>query len=224
MLVAVSMGMIMRVIVATAAVVVMGVSMLVMMMRTGLAVVVMMALRSMLVGVFMRPMVVMIVPVNVAMAVGAAFGIERRQHGFHGGAQPLQHVLDDMIVADPQPITEKLGRQVPVAEMPGDTDQFGRTGSPDLQKALGNGLHQDQTTIFKLKGIAILHYGGLLEIEEKHRLADAAHDEAAAMTIVAFESERVGRRAGPGSGGKDSCCGDHDDRSLRTEEEMLRRA
>ena len=206
--VVVTMGMVVGVIMAAAAIVAMDVVMVVM-MGTCLAMVVMMALRSVLVGMLLLAMIVL-VPVDLAMAVGASFGIEGGEHRRHRGAEPSQHVLDDMVVADAQPVAEELGRQVPVAQMPGNADEIGRAGGSDLQEALGNRLHQDQPAILQLERIAVLHDGGFLEIEQKHRLADATHDEAAAVAIVALQRERVGRRTGPCSGGKDAGCGDHD--------------
>lgn len=206
--VVVTMGMIVGVIMVAAAIVAMDVVMVVM-MGASLAMVVMMALRSVLMGMVVLPMIV-IVSVDFAVAVGPAFGIEGGEHRSHRGAEPLQHVLDDMVVADPQAIAEELRRQVAVAEMPGNADQFGRAGSGDLQKAFGNGLHQDQPAILEFERIAVLHDGGFLEIEQKNRLADAAHDETATVAIVAFEGERIGRRAGPGAGGEDAGSGDHD--------------
>ena len=194
----VSTGMVVGVIMAAAAIVAMGVIM-----------VMMMALRSVFMGMVVLPMIV-IVSVDLAMTVGPAFGIESGKYRRHRGAEPLQHVLDDMIVANAQPVAEELDRQMAVAEVPGDADDLGRPGSGDLQQALGHRLDQDQPAVLEFERIAVLHDSGFLEIEQKHRLADAAHDEAAAVAIVAFEGERIGRRAGPGAGGEDAGSGDHD--------------
>lgn len=210
MLVAMPMGvvvpvrMVMGMIVAAAAIVAMG--MFVVVMGTALVMVVVVALRSVLVGVF--PMIV-IVAVNFAMAVGAAFRIEGGQHWHHTGAEPLQHVLDDMIVANAQPVAEELGRQMAVAEMPGDANEFGLAGGGDLEKTFGHRLDENQSPIFEFQGISVLHHGRFLEIEKEHGLADAPHDEAAAMAVVSFEGERVGGRSGPSAGGMDSGGSDH---------------
>lgn len=212
MLVAVPMGMIVavRMIMGMimAAVAILAVGVLVVVMNARLAMLVVMAFRAMLMGILVLPMI-MIVAVDFAMTVGAALRVEGGQDWRHGGAEPLQHVLDDVIVADAQTITEELGRQVPVAEMPGDPDKIGRAGGSDLEQPLGHRLHQNQTAILKLESIAILHHGRLLEIEQEHGLADATHDETAAVAIVALESKRICGRAGPSAGGKDAGGGDH---------------
>jgi len=208
-LVVVAMGMI----VATAAVIAMVV------VITSLVMLVVMMLRPVLMTMLVGAMiVVMVMAVRLAVAVGTTLRVESGQHRRHRGAEPLQHVLDDMVVADAQPVAEELGRQVPVAEMPGDANEVGRAGGYDLEQAFRHCLHQDQPAILKLKGVAVLHHGRLLEIEKEHRLADAAHDEAAAVTIVSLEGERIGRRAGPSAGGKDAGGGDHGISALADEE------
>lgn len=183
--------------------------MLMVMMRSAIAVVMMMALRSVLMGMFMRPMIMMIVPVRLAIAVGAAFRIEGREDRRNRGAKPLQHVLDDVIVANAQPVAEKLRRQMSVAKVPGDANEIGWAGCGNLEKALRNRLDEDQAPIFQFKGIAVLHDGSFLEIEQKNRFADAAHHKTAAMAIIAFKSERIGRRSSPGAGGMDASGSNH---------------
>src|SRR3546814_14613472 len=59
----------------------------------------------------------------VVLAVGAAFRIERRIDCLHGGAEALQHVDDDMVIADENAIRVNFSRKMPVAEMPGEPRQ-----------------------------------------------------------------------------------------------------
>ena len=56
--------------------------------------------------------------------IGAAFGIERRLDLDHARAQPLHHRLDDVVAPDAQALRHDLGRQMAVAEMPGDPHQM----------------------------------------------------------------------------------------------------
>ena len=72
-----------------------------------------------------------------SLGIGAAFGIERRLDLDHARAEPLHHRLDDMIAPDAQAFRHDLGRQMAVAEMPGDPDQMMRVGAPDLEQRLG---------------------------------------------------------------------------------------
>ena len=209
MLVAVPVGMIVPmimivgVVMPTTAGLAVGVFMVV--MRSGIAMVVMVAFRPMFVGMLMRPMIVMVVPVRLAIAIGATFRIEGGEERRHGCTEPLQHFLDDVIVTDTQSIAEELSRQMPVAKVPGDAHEIGWAHGSNFQEALGNRLDQDQTPVLKLKGIAVLHHGRLLEIKQEDGLADAPHHKTAAVTVVALESKRIGRRSGPGTSGKNAC-------------------
>ena len=216
MLVTVLSRMIVSVRMIVTAVTFLAMAVFVVVMGAALTVLVVMTFRSMLMGMLVLPMIV-VVPMDLTMAVGPAFRIEGRQNDRHRGAEPLQHILDDMIVADAQSVAEKLGRQMPVAEVPGDADEIGRAGGDNLKQTLGNRLHQDQPAVLEFEGVAILHHGRFLEIEKKYGLADAPHDKAATVTIVTLESERISGRAGPSTGGKNAGGGDHDISALADE-------
>ena len=68
-------------------------------------------------------MAVRMAEIVIVLAVGAAFGIERRAHLAYFGAQALQHVDDHVIVADQDAVGVDLRRQVAIAEMPGESGE-----------------------------------------------------------------------------------------------------
>jgi hypothetical protein len=211
----VAVRVIMGMIMATAAIIAMDVLMMVMDAR--LAMFVEMTFRPMLMGMLVLPMIV-IVAMGLTVAVGTTLRIEGGQHRRHRGAEALQHVLDDVVIAYTQAIAEELGRQMPVAEMPGDTNEIDGIGGCDLKQALGHRLHQDQPPVLEFESIAVLHHRRFLEVEKEYGLADATHDKAAAVAIVALESKRIRGRAGPSAGGKDASGGDHGMSALADEE------
>jgi hypothetical protein len=86
--------------------------------------------------------------------IGAAFGIERRLDLDHAGTQPLHHRLDDVIAPDAQALGHDLGRQMAVAEMPGETNQMLRVGALDLNQGLRRRHHLDQAAIFQHQCVA----------------------------------------------------------------------
>jgi hypothetical protein len=55
-----------------------------------------------------------------AIVERAAFGIERRVDGGGCASQARDHFPDDVIIADAQSVAEKPGRQMAIAEMPGN--------------------------------------------------------------------------------------------------------
>ena len=61
---------------------------------------------------------------GVTARVRAALGIERRLDLDDARAQPLHHRLDDVIASDAQAFRHDLGRQMAIAEMPGNPDQM----------------------------------------------------------------------------------------------------
>ena len=61
---------------------------------------------------------------HFGLHVGAALGIERRFERDHPCAKPVCHRLDDRIAADAQRLRQDFGRQMAVAEMPGDAGQI----------------------------------------------------------------------------------------------------
>src|SRR5260221_12815243 len=73
----------------------------------------------------------------IVLAIGAALGIEGVLDATDAGAQPLQHVDDDMIVADQDDVVGDLGRQMAVAEMPGEPRQPPRAVGPPPDQRLG---------------------------------------------------------------------------------------
>src|ERR1700676_954682 len=82
-----------------------------------------------------------------AAGIGAAFGIERRLDLDDAGAEALYHRLDDVIAPDPQALRHDLGRQMAVAEMPGEANQMLRIAAPDLDQRLRWRDHLDQPRI-----------------------------------------------------------------------------
>src|ERR1700733_9066434 len=94
-----------------------------------------------IVGVALPMIMVMIVAVVVmvrmlgaalGLHIGPAFGIERRFERDHAGPKALGHRLDDGIATDAQRLWRHLGREMAVAEMPGDSSERQRIGGPAL--------------------------------------------------------------------------------------------
>jgi CRP-like cAMP-binding protein len=134
-----------------------------MMVVTAVTVVIMLMLMlmTMIMTVIMRGMIVrrMIIAamavrvrflgMRVRGGIGAAFGIERRLDLDDAGAEPGHHRLDDVVAADAQALRHNLGRQMAVAEMPGDPHQMERIGATDFNQRLGSGDHLDQAAVLQ---------------------------------------------------------------------------
>src|SRR5579871_1277766 len=139
----------------------------------------------------------MSVAMRGGFGIGAAFRIERRLDLDHARSQPLHHRLDDMITPDAQRLGHDLGRQMAVAEMPGDPDQMMRITSLDLDQRLGGRDHLDQPAVLQHQRIAAAQRNRALEIEQESQSARAGHRHAPPVTVVEIEHHGVGRRLRP---------------------------
>ena len=149
------------------------------------------------------------------MPVGAAFRVERRLDMGDRRAEPGQHRLDDVIAADQQPVAGELGRQVAIAEMPGDADQMGGVARTDLGQRFGRRPHRDDAAVLQHQAVAVAKRRRFRQVEQEFETALAGHRQPAAMAVVMVENHRVGGGAGPMAGGQDLRGADHQNRKYR---------
>jgi hypothetical protein len=182
----------------TGIMVMMGVIMIIVMVMT--MIMAFMIMACMIMGVTMRRMVVRRTFRRVRVAafgIGAAFGIERRFDLDHARTQSPDHRLDDMVAPDAQAARGDLGRQMAVAEMPGDPDQMLRIGAADFDQRLRRRDDLDQSAIVEHQRIAAAQHGGVLEIEQEFEPARSGHRHPPAMAVVKIEHDGIGRRLIP---------------------------
>lgn len=189
-----------------------------------MAMVVIMAMIMMAVVVMIVTMMIMAMVMMMAMIVamvlalggrrcgwagiGATFGIERRLDLDKAAAEAPDHVGDDVVAPDAQSARRDLGRQMAVAEMPGDAHQMLGIRPPDLDQWFGGCDHFHQPAVFQHQGIATAQRHGLLEIEQEGEPTGALHGEASTVAVVETEHHRIGRLTGP-PGAEYLHCADH---------------
>ena len=165
-----------------------------------------------LMGVAMAVIVIMVVAPRlslISLHVSAALGIERRLERDDPRPKSIRHRLDDRIAADAQRLRQDFGRQMAVAEMPGDADQSEPVGGPDLRQRLGRGDDFDDAPVLEAQTVAAAQHRGFCEIEKEGEPADAGHGHAPAIALVKIEHHSIGRRAGPLAGGYHSVSTQH---------------
>src|SRR5215470_617901 len=111
----------------------------------------------------------------IVLAIGAALGIEGRADLAHLRTQALQHVDDDMVVADQDAVFVDLCRQVAVAEMPGETREGGGAAAAHLDQVLLGSAHFDEAALLQPEAVAAAQNDGLDEIEQEVEAAIAQH-------------------------------------------------
>jgi hypothetical protein len=179
-------------------------------MRRGadVLVVAVMMMRVAVMGMIVRfmPVIGMVVGVIVSMDrrggdIGAAFGIERRFDRDDAGAEAARHILDDVIAPDAQAFLQQFGRQMAIAEMPGDPHQGGGVGAANFSQGLGRSDDFDDPPVLQRQAIAGPQHHRLRQIEQEGQTPNPGHRHAPAIAIVVIENDRIRRFSGPGASG-----------------------
>lgn len=124
--------------------------------------------------------------------ISAALGIERRLDLDDAGAEPGHHRLDDVIAANAQTLRHDLGRQMAIAEMPGDPHQMERIGAADFDQRFRGGDHFDQAAVLQHQRIPTPQGDGVLQIEQEFQPARARHRHTPPMPVVEIEHDGIG--------------------------------
>jgi hypothetical protein len=134
----------------------------------------------------------MIVIVAVHMLpVRALLRIERRFHRHQPCAEPAQHILDDMIAANAQPIANDLHLDMPIADMPREPRQFLAASGGNFDQGLGPADDADDAAVVEHESVAVAQSGRARQVEQKGRAALAGQDEPAAMALVRIEQNLI---------------------------------
>ena len=132
--------------------------------------------------------------------ISPRFGIEWRLDIVDMPAQPLDHVRDDMVGADAYPVAEQLDRQVPVAEVPGDTDEFAFVVGMNFEQRFRFRGYADDAG-FGRKSVAVAKTHGLRKVEKDVRAGLGPQSDPAAMATIKIDQHRIdGGRIVPRTG------------------------
>jgi hypothetical protein len=139
-----------------------------------------------------RVLVFMIVSMRM-MGVCAPLRIERRLHRNEPGAESAQHVFDYVITANPQPITDDLHVDMPVADVPGESRQRVTVGGGDFDQRLGAADNTYDATVVEHEAIAVSQGRRVRQVEQKGRTLLTGQHNAAALPLVGIEQNLVDR-------------------------------
>jgi hypothetical protein len=195
-----------RMTVVPMAVIVMGIVIMIMAMVP--MIIVMVVVMAVPMVMMMIAVIMMVVVVMTAMGIGAALRLEGRAHVEHRGAEPAQHVLDDMVAADEDEILAELRRQVAVAEVPGEAHQVAWVFCQDARERLEGRLDRDAAAVLQFEEVAIAERARLGQVEKEFEPFLALHRHAAAVPRIEIEDDGIGGLARYGFGNADGT--DHD--------------
>ena len=115
--------------------------------------------------------------------IGAGLGREAPGPPAHDGAEADHQGGDDRIVADDETILADLGRQMAVAEMPGEAGELARARCPDLDQILGRRPDHDDAAVLEPQPGALFKPGGLRQVEQEIPPLVGGETAAAAMPV-----------------------------------------
>jgi len=154
------------------------------------------------VAVLMR--MVVVVPVLMMMivtmiAIGAVpmltiralLRIERRFDRREPRAEPAQHILDHMIAAQAQPITDDLHLDVTIADMPGEPRQFVAAGGGNFDQRLRPADDAHDAAIIENETITVTERGSLRQVEQEGGAALAGQNDATAIALMRIERNLI---------------------------------
>src|SRR5438128_1971460 len=107
-----------------------------------------------------------------------------------------------MIRPDTKNLVSNFGRQMPVAQMPGETHKLIGIFMPDFDNVFGSGLDSEPPPILELQAVSVGHRNRLRKIEQDIFALIRGETNAAAMARVKVEGESTRRlflRPVPGS-------------------------
>jgi len=134
--------------------------------------------------------VVMMVMV-VTPGIRTGFRIERCGDRGDAPAEPAHHLGDHMVLTDPKPVAAELGRQVAIAEMPGDPHESGRIGRRDLEERLGSGTDADARAVLAEQRIALAKPMCTRQVEQHGGAARGGEANTATVPTVMVEHHGV---------------------------------
>ena len=138
--------------------------------------------------------------------IGAMFRRKRFGDIADGGAKAFQHAGNDGIPADEDAFRFDLGRQMPVANVPGELDEMFRGAAPHFHQVFLGGDYLGDAAIFQHQPVAMLKLHGLLEIDE-HLIAMLKGQQLASeVTFIGIEHNDVEGGVAKGLGASIAGC------------------
>jgi hypothetical protein len=139
---------------------------------------------------------VMVVTMPGPWSIGAGFGIERRLDGFDVPAQTLHHLLNDVIDANADAVAEQLNRQMTIAQVPCDANEFAIVVRVDFKQRFGAGTNPDNPAVVQREPIAIAQPHRVGQIDQQFLARLRGQNNAAAMAAIEIDQDLIDR-AGP---------------------------
>jgi hypothetical protein len=117
--------------------------------------------------------------------------LDRRQHGSH----LAQHVFEHVIAANAKFLSINLQPGMPVADVPGKSQQLARRSGGDFGQRLTGASHRHDRTIVEHQAIAVVQGRGARKVKQEPGAALADQHGAPAVAILGIKNDAVDRFA-----------------------------
>jgi hypothetical protein len=125
----------------------------------------------------------------VMVTVSAAFRLESGMDFLKVCSEATEHVFNHLVGSNKKDTSSNLGRQVPIAQVPGKAHELDRIFMPDFDNILWSGLDLQPSSIFQSQAVAIRHGDGLGKVQEDIFSMVGCQANSPAMTRVEIKRE-----------------------------------
>ncbi len=129
-------------------------------------------------------------------------------------AETFDHLCDNVIGSNADAIAQQLHRQMAIAEMPGDANEFAGPMGVDFQQLLGLGTNPDDAGLHH-QSIAVAKPYCLRQVDQYFGSGQRGENDTAPKAMIVVDQHEIDLLAGiPASGGQD-LRGVHQNRKYR---------
>lgn len=167
-------------------------------------------LMRLVIVIMMMAMVVIGMVAGGMIVIGALLRAEGAHDRFGCATLTTHHLGQHMVVSDINGVCRNLGWGVAVADMPGDGHQPQRVFSRDFQQLFGRGLDDHEPPVLQLHCISVIHFRGLVEVQQEIKPTIALQGHAATVAILMVQRDAVDDLVSLHSRFADNgCCAQH---------------
>jgi len=146
----------------------------------------------------------------LVMVIGPTYGAERALHECGPCPQPFQHVEQNMIIGNIDRIARNLGWNMPVADVPGESQQVEDVAGTDLYQLLGCCANLHEPSAVETDRISVFQDIGPFEIEQECGAAIGMKHDPATMAVSVIEGDDIDDAIlVDGFAADDGCSSDH---------------
>jgi hypothetical protein len=130
---------------------------------------------------------VMLVPAGIRPRLR----VERRFDRVRMAAERVHHIGDHVVGADADAVAEQLDRQMPVAEVPGDSHQLRRAVGVDFKERFRLRDHADDPAVLQLEAIAVAQANGVREVDQDLAAGLRLHYKPPPVTAIEVDQDAI---------------------------------